>query len=149
VTTTTAATVSGSYGGGSASAALSVTAPASTAALARFGVRGTNTTDTCVMAADGASLECTFDGSTSTAPGTIVAWEWTYTVATTIAQTTTTPILSMPGASCGLLPPPPLPAGSTSLPLTVTLRIRDSLGNVSDVATDSGARIIPQSACGF
>ena len=110
---------------------------------------GTNVTDTCDMAADGASLVCTFDGSTSTAPGTIVGWDWTYTVATTISQTTTTPVLAMPSANCALLPVPPLPAGTTSFPLTVTLRIRDSLGNVSAVATNSGARVLPQGACGF
>ena len=86
-------------------------------ATARFGVSGTDVTDTCKMAPDGASLECTFDGSTSTAPGTIVGWDWTYTVATTIAQTTTTPVLTMPSASCALLPAPPLPAGTTSFPL--------------------------------
>jgi hypothetical protein len=33
--------------------------------------------------------------------------------------------------------------------LTVTLRIRDSLGNISAVATDSGARVLPEGACGF
>ena len=145
---TIASTISGSYGGANASAVLSVTPPAN-AATARFGVSGTDVTDTCKMAPDGASLQCTFDGSTSTAPGTIVGWDWTYSVATTISVTTTTPVLTMPSASCALLPAPPLPAGTTSFPLRVTLRIRDSLGNVSAVATDSGARVLPQGACGF
>jgi hypothetical protein len=112
-------------------------------------VSGTDVTDTCKMASDGASLQCTFDGTLSTAPGTIVGWDWTYTVATTISQTTTTPVLTMPSATCALLPAPPLPAGTTSFPLTVTLKIRDSLGNVSALATDTGARVLPQGACGF
>jgi hypothetical protein len=141
-------TIGGSYGGRNASAALLVTPPV-TSATARFGVSGTDVTDTCRMAPGGASLICTFDGSTSTAPGTIVAYEWTYTVATTVSQTTTTAQLVNPSASCALLPPPPLQPGTTSVPLTVTLRIRDSLGNVSSVATDSGARVLPQGTCGY
>src|SRR4029077_8607425 len=113
VGTTVSSTVSGAYNGGTASATLSVTPPAANVATARFGVRGTNVTDTCQMAADGASLVCTFDGSTSTAPGTIVAWDWTYSIGpigTTTARPTTTAMLSMPSASCALLPAPPLPA---------------------------------------
>jgi hypothetical protein len=149
VTQVTTSTISGTYGGGTASATFSVN-PVVTTATARFGVSGTNVTDTCQMAADGASLLCTFDGSTSTAPGTIVGWDWTYrTVATTISQTTTTPVLAMPSASCALLPAPPLPAGTTSFQLIVTLQIRDSLGNVSAIATNSGARVLPEGACGF
>jgi hypothetical protein len=148
VTEAAGSTITGAYGGATATANLSVTPPV-TAATARFGVSGTNVTDTCQMAANGANLECTFDGSSSTAPGTIVSWEWTYSVATTIAQTTATPVLSMPSASCALLPAPPLPAGTTSFPLRVTLTVRDNLGNVSAVATDSGARVLPQGACGF
>ena len=97
----------------------------------------------------GNNLECTFNGSTSTAPGTITAFDWTYTVATTISLTTTGPILENPAASCAFMPPPPLPAGATSFPLTVTLRVRDSLGNVSAVKVDSGARLIPGGMCGF
>jgi len=106
-------------------------------------------TDTCKFTAGGGSLECTFDGSLSTAPGTIVAWEWSYTVATTMTQTTTTPVLRMPSATCALVPPPPLPTGTTSFPLRVTLKVRDNLGNVSEEAVDTGARILPEGACGF
>jgi hypothetical protein len=151
VTQATSSTIGGSYGGASATAVLAVTAPV-TVATARFGVRGSDVTDTCQMAPDGLSLQCTFDGSTSTAPGTIVAWDWTYTVpavAATISKTTTTPILSMPSATCAFIPGPPLPAGITSFPLTVTLVIHDSLGNVSAVASETGARVLPQGACGF
>jgi hypothetical protein len=141
-------TIGGSYGGRNASAVLVLTPPV-TSATARFGVSGTDVSDTCRMAPSGDGLICTFDGSTSTAPGTIVAYEWTATVATTVSQTTTTPQLVNPSASCALLPPPPLPAGTTSVPLTVTLRIRDNLGNISAVATDTGARVLPQGACGY
>jgi hypothetical protein len=146
VAATIAATVSGSYGGTSASAILSVGPP--TVATASFGISGTDVTDTCVMMNSGNSLECTFNGSTSTAPGRIVAWDWTYTVATTISQTTAGPLLETPSANCGLLPPPPLPAGTTSFPLVVTLRIHDSLGNVSAVASET-ARVLPHGMCGF
>jgi hypothetical protein len=147
VTATVAATVRGSYGGGSASAVLTIGAP--TVATASFGVSGTDSTDTCVMINGGNNLECTFNGTTSTAPGTITAWDWTYTVAKTITQTTTGAVLTNPAASCSFLPPPPLPAGMTSFPLTVTLQIHDSLGNVSSVKVDSGARVLPAGTCGF
>jgi hypothetical protein len=151
VTQATSSTIGGSYGGASKTATLAVTPPVSVA-TAHFGVRGTNVTDTCQMSADGLSLQCSFDGTTSTAPGTIVAWDWTYTVPTagvTLSTTTTTPILAMPSASCAFIPPPPLAAGITSFPLTVTLVVHDSLGNVSPVASETGARVLPQGACGF
>jgi hypothetical protein len=140
-------TISGSYGGGSASAVLSVT-PA-TVATAVFGISGPTESDTCTMANSGTTLNCTFDGSRSTAPGTIVAWDWTYRVATTFAQTTAGPVLTMPTVSCALLPAPPLPAGNTSFTLIVTLVVHDNLGNTSAMATDSGARLLPQGVCGF
>ena len=101
------------------------------------------------MANNGATLNCTFNGSTSSAPGTIVAWDWSYRVATTFSQVTTGPVLALPGVNCSLLPSPPLPAGTTWFPLIVTLTIHDSLGNVSAVATNSGARLFPNGTCGF
>ena len=102
------------------------------------------------MINSGNSLECTFDGSTSVAPGKIIAWNWTYTVGTnTLKQTTTGPILSLPPSTCSFVPAPPLPAGTTSFPLTVTLTIQDDLGNVSAPAVDEGARVVPQGSCGF
>ena len=147
---TIVANIRASYAGASAAAILSVTPPASAnAAVAGFGISGTTVTDTCVLTNNGNNLECTFDGSLSTAPGRIVAWEWSYTVFTTITQTTTGPVLNLPVANCGFLPPPPLPEGQSSYRLTVTLRNRDSLGNVSAVASDDGARVLPNGLCGF
>ena len=106
------ADVTGSYGGGSASATLAVTPP--TVATARFGVRGPTESETCTLMDEGKTLNCTFDGSTSTAPGTIVAWDWSYGVAGMFTQTTSGPVLSMPAVNCSLLPPPPFPAGDRS-----------------------------------
>jgi hypothetical protein len=147
---TTAATVTATYAGVSRSATLSIMAVAPPAvAIAHFGVSGTSGSDTCVLADNGNSLNCTFDGSTSTAPGTIVAWNWSYSVATTMVHTTSGPVLTMPAANCGLLPAPPLPLGATSFPLTVRLTIRDSLGNVSAERVNTGARILPHGMCGF
>jgi hypothetical protein len=58
--------------------------------------------------------------------------------------------LTMPPVSCSWLPPPPLPAGGTQwLPLTVSLKVHDDLGNVSAEVTDSGARLFPQGVCGY
>ncbi len=144
------ATVSGTYGGESRSASLEVMPTATPAmAIAGFGVSGTNASDTCRLVDGGDRLECTFNGSSSVAPATIVEWQWTYSVETTITRTTTGPLLEGPPASCALVPPPPLAAGTTSFPLTVRLVIRDSLGNVSAEAVNTGARLLPQGACGF
>jgi len=144
---TIAATISGSYGGASASASLSVTRP--TTATASFGVSGPHETETCVVVDNGNAIDCTFNGSTSSAPGTIVAWDWTYGRSSMRAQTTTGPVLTRPAFSCGMLPPPPLPADGTPLTMTVTLKIHDDAGNVSAVATDSGVRVLPQGSCGY
>ena len=73
---TIAGTVTASYGGGSASASVSVTKP--TVATASFGITGPSETDTCTMTNGGNTLNCTFNGTTSTAPGNIVAWDWSY-----------------------------------------------------------------------
>jgi hypothetical protein len=141
------AAVTGSYGGASASATLAVTPP--TVATARFGVRGPTESETCTLIDAGKTLNCTFDGSTSTAPGTIVAWEWSYGVAGMFTQTTSGPVLSMPSVNCSLLPPPPFPAGPEWFTMVVTLKIHDRLGNVSAEAVNRGVRVIPKDVCGF
>ena len=136
-------------GGTSASVVVSVTAP--TAATANFGVTGPTETETCTLTNGGNTINCTFNGSTSTAPGTIVAWDWTYTVAKTFSQTTTGPVLSMPAVNCSLVPAPPLPPAPANqwLPMIVTLKVHDNLGNVSAVATNRDVRLFPQGVCGF
>ncbi len=144
---TTSATITGTYGGASASATLSVTRP--TTATASFGVTGPHETDTCIVTNGGAAIDCTFNGSTSSAPAAIVAWDWTWGLTTTMSQTTSGPVLAGPSFSCGMLPPPPLPAGGAPLTMTVTLRIHDEAGNVSAVATNSGVRVLPQGSCGY
>ena len=143
-------TVTAAYGGVSRSVGLEVMPAATpTVAIAGFGVSGTSGSDTCRLIDNGGHLDCTFNGSSSTAPATIVEWQWSYTVETTISRTTTGPLLERPDGNCALLPAPPLPAGTTSFPLTVRLVIRDSLGNVSAEAVNTGARLLPQGACGF
>jgi hypothetical protein len=142
-------TITGSYGGGSVSVVFSVTPP--TVATASFGVTGPTETETCTLSNSGNTLNCTFNGSTSTAPAPIVAWDWTYGVATTVSQTTTGPVLAMPAVSCSLIPPPPLPAPPADqwFTMTVTLKVHDSLGNVSAVATNRIVRLFPDHNCGF
>jgi hypothetical protein len=146
VDSTLSGMVTGSYGGTSAFAALSVTHSA--VARAIFGVSGPTESDTCTLTNSGNTLNCTFNGSTSTAPGAIVAWDWSYGVVGTLKQTTSGPTLTMPAFSCSLLPPPPFPAGNQNFTMIVTLTIHDSLGNVAS-ATDSGVRLLPQGTCGF
>jgi len=142
-------TVTAAYGGTSVSAQVAVTKP--TVATASFGITGPTETETCAIANGGNTLNCTFNGSPSTAPGNIVAWDWSYRTGTlTLTQTTAGPQLAMPAVTCSWLPAPPLPAGGNLwLPLTVTLKVHDDLGNVSAVVTDSGARLFPQGACGY
>jgi hypothetical protein len=144
---TITATITASFGGGASSATLAVTR--TTVATASFGVTGPTESDTCQMANGGNTLNCTFNGSTSTAPGNIVAWDWTFSVNKTVSQTTSQPVLTMPAVDCSFLPPPPLPSGASSLPLTVTLVVHDDQGNVSAKAVHSGARVLPQGVCGY
>jgi len=144
---TTSATLNGSYGGASASAVLSVTGPP--VATASFGVSGPTETETCALSNSGNTLNCTFNGSTSTAAATIVAWDWSYGVATTLTQTTSGPVLTMPAVTCGLIPPPPMPSDIQWFTMTVTLRIHDALGNVSADAVHKDVRLFPASTCGF
>jgi hypothetical protein len=141
------ATITASYGGGSASAVLSVTRV--TVATASFGVTGPTETDTCTLTNGGNTINCTFNGSTSAAPGNITAYDWSYAVAKTFAQTTTGPVLAMPAVDCSLLPPPPLPAGTTWFAMTVKLKIHDDQGNVSAEATSGGVRLFPDGTCGY
>jgi hypothetical protein len=101
---------------------------------------------------NGTALDCTFNGTTSTAPGTITAWDWSYNVTGTTglaAQTTTSPMLTTPAFNCGLLPPPPFPAGSTFFLMVVKLKIHDNAGNVSTEATNDNVRLFPRGLCGF
>lgn len=144
---TITATISASYGGGSASAVLSVTKP--TVATANFGVTGATESETCTLTNGGNTLNCTFNGSTSTAPGNINAYDWSYTVAKTFSQTTTGAVLAMPAVDCSFVPPPPFAAGVSAFTMIVTLKVHDDLGNVSQVATDANVRLFPNGTCGY
>jgi hypothetical protein len=148
-TTTITAALNGSS---SQSPMLTVTAVApvpAPVATAIFGVSGPHLTETCELSNNGKTINCTFDGSTSTAPGRIVSWQWSYGVAATFTQTTSGPVLTMPVVDCSLVPPPPMPAGNQWFTMTVTLKIRDDLGNVSALTVDDGARLLPHGMCGF
>src|SRR5262249_52332948 len=141
------ATIHGSFGGASATASISLTRPA--IATANFGVNGPQVTDTCVVINNGTALDCSFNGSTSSAPGTITAYDWTWAVTgNPKTQTTSGPVLDGPSFNCAMLPPPPLPAMG-SLTMTVTLKVHDDAGNVSAVATNNGVRLLPQKSCGY
>jgi hypothetical protein len=111
-------------------------------------VSGPSETETCTLTNNGNTLNCTFNGNTSSAPGTIVAWDWSYRVATTFAQTTSGPVLTMPNVNCSFVPPPPLPSGPQWFTMIVTLKIHDDQGNVAE-ATNPGVRLLPQGVCGF
>jgi hypothetical protein len=144
---TISSTITATYSGASASAVLSVTRP--TVATAIFGVTGPSETETCTLTNSGNTINCTFDGRPSTAPGAIIAWDWSYGVARTFAQTTFGPVLTMPSVDCSLLPPPPLPPGNPWFLMTVTLTIHDDQGNVSALARNNNVRLLPQGVCGF
>jgi hypothetical protein len=150
VTSTVSAPVVASYGGSAASATLSVTPlPTPTEAVANFGVTGPLETETCVLTNSGLTINCTFNGSTSTAPGTIIAWDWSYGVAKAFTQTTSGPILTMPTVDCSIVPPAPFPPGTTWLTMAVTLVVHDNMGHVSAPTIHTGTRLFPQGTCGF
>jgi trimeric autotransporter adhesin len=141
------ATIRGTYGGATATAVVALTRPA--VATASFGVTGAQVTETCAVINNGAALDCTFNGSTSGAPGNITAYDWTWSVTgSPRVQTTAGPVFANPSFSCSMVPPPPLPAAGM-LAMTVTLKIHDDLGNVSAVATDANIRLLPQGSCGY
>ena len=110
---------------------------------------GPDETDTCTLIDNGNTIDCTFNGTTSTAPGTITAWDWSYGVAKAFTQTTSTPVLTRPTVDCSIIPPPPFPAGTTWFTMTVKLKIHDSLGNVSQEAVNDGVRLFPKGTCGY
>ena len=146
---TISSTITATYEGASASVVVAVTQP--TVATANFGVTGPTETETCTLINSGNTINCTFNGSTSTAPGTIVRWDWTYGVANTFSQTTTGPVLSMPAVNCSVIPAPPFPPAPANqyFSMVVTLVVHDNLGNVSPPATDRQIRLFPQGVCGF
>lgn len=147
VSGSTNATIRGTYGGATATAVVALTRPG--VATASFGVTGAQVTETCGVINNGTALDCTFNGSTSGAPGNITAYDWTWGVTgSPKAQTTTGPVFANPSFSCGMLPPPPLPAAGM-LAMTVTLKIHDDLGNVSAVTTNNNIRLLPQGSCGY
>lgn len=149
VVATMSATVTATYNGVSVLATLSVTpVPPPMQAIASFGVTGPSETETCVLTNGGNTINCTFNGSTSTAPGTIVGWEWTYGVAKAFTQTTAGPVLTMPTADCTIIPAA-LPPGTTWFSMSVKLVVRDNLGNVSEPSIHTGTRLFPQGVCGF
>jgi hypothetical protein len=143
----TSGTITASYGGGTATQTLSVNRP--TNARAHFGVRGPTETETCTLSDGGNSLNCTFDGSPSTAPGKITAWDWSWGVTTSRTQTTSTPVLTNPPFDCTMIPAGPFQEGATSLSMTVKLKVHDELGNVSAEEMDADIRLLPQGSCGY
>jgi hypothetical protein len=116
--------------------------------VARFTVSGASGTDVCRLINNGNAFDCTFNGSASTAPGFIIAWDWAYTIAGAKSETTSGPTLN-PNPNCGLFPPAPLPAGTTSFNMTVSLKVRDNVNVESAVATNNNVRVLPQGVCGF
>lgn len=147
VTAPTTATINAAYGGSSATASIALTR--ATMATANFGVTGRDVTETCAVINGGTALDCTFNASTSSAPGNITAYDWTWAVTgNPKAQTTSSAMFASPPFSCSMLPPPPLPAAG-SLTMIVTLQIHDDAGNVSAVKTDNGVRLLPQGSCGY
>jgi hypothetical protein len=147
---TIASTIGASYGGNSGSSVLTVTGQ--TVATASFGVTGPTESETCTLSAGATTLNCTFNGSTSSAPNAIIAWDWTYGITAMLAKSTTGQTLENPAFNCSLIPLGPLPAGNPGwLTMTVTLKIHDSGGNVSAVVSDPGVRLLPPptGSCGY
>jgi hypothetical protein len=141
--------INASAGSLNATATLTVTTAAPTVPIANFTVSGPSGSNTCRVDITGTALDCTFNGSASTASpgGTLNQWSWTYSARGSKSQTTTTPTLA-PTPDCVLLGSGP--PGTTSLQMTVTLAVRDTLNATSAVATNNNVSVIPQpGVCGF
>ena len=55
-----------------------------------------------------------------------------------------------PSPGCGLIPPASsAPPGATSLQMTVTLQVRDSLANNSAVVSNANVKMLPNKLCGY
>jgi hypothetical protein len=138
----------------SATATLTVTPipPAPPAApVARFGISGPSGANTCKLINGGNMFDCQFDGSASTASSgaTLNLWTWSYTVAGTKTETSSTPLL-MPTPDCSLMPPASsAPPGATSLQMTVTLMVRDTAALASPVLSSTNVRVLPNMNCGY
>jgi hypothetical protein len=58
-------------------------------------------------------------------------------------------VLTNPAFSCSLIPAAPLPAGTGWLTMTVKLKVRDELRNVSSEGIHADVRLLPQGSCGY
>ena len=119
--------------------------------MARFSVSGPSGIDTCRVTNGGNGFDCVFDGSASTpTPGaTIIAWNWNYSVAGAKSETSSVPTLT-PAPGCAVIGTGPLPAGTTSLQMTVSLTVRDTTGTNSLVVSNGNVRVVPLAgSCGF
>jgi len=144
--------ITASAGGVSTTATLTVTPVAPVVPTARFTVGGPSGTDTCKLTNNGNSFDCTFDGSASTASAgaTVNLWNWTYTIGGTKSESTTVPTLTPSPGGCSLIPPASsAPPGATSLQMTVTLQVRDSLAANSTVVTNANVKMLPNKLCGY
>jgi trimeric autotransporter adhesin len=143
--------INASAGSLNAAATLTVTPAAPPVPVARFGVSGPSGTDTCRVTNGGNGFDCTFNGSTSTGStgATVNQWNWSYSIAGSKSETTTVPTLT-PSPGCGVIGDGPLPSGTTSLLMKVTLTVRDTTGATSAVASNNGVRVLPQAgSCNF
>ena len=78
-----------------------------------------------------------------------MAWDWSYGVAGMFSQTTSGPVLTMPSRELQPASAAAVSGGPQWFTMVVTLKIHDSLGNVSAEAVNRGVRVIPKDVCGF
>lgn len=171
-----AATISGSFGGVTRTAQLTV----NPGLVANFTVRSTRaaqrklsnpdrvediaglglgTADVCPLFAQPNSgnrfLSCVLDGSTSTAAGSsITEYQWTYKFATaTFTENSTGAALTPMARDCGFFGngtyAPSSPGGISFIQLNVELRVRNAQGVLSDVRQNQNIRVFPGGNCGY
>lgn len=150
----TTVVITGTYGGASMSATLTVTPPGGSSGLGpSFVVRSrTRGTGACAADVDTQELDCVLDGSAS--QGNIAAYLWTYTMGSmTLRHTAQAPnaISSPQGTGCSFYQQGTGgdgPNGERFLNMTVTLQLQDSLGTRSGVVQQA-VRVYPNKQCGF
>ncbi len=120
--------------------------------IAKFTVSGASGTDKCMLINGGNNFDCTFDGSasTTTSPGKIIQWNWTYTIGGSKSEPGGP--THAPNPNCGLLPsnfdPKTKPA---FINMIVSLKVHDDFNNDSVSVTDNNVQLLPSptKVCGF
>lgn len=146
ISTASSPTIGGAFGGESRSDTLLVTPPSIVPKMVITGPSGNNT---CRLNDGGGTLDCTFDGRTST--GAIASYTWDYVLgrnSLSVQSGNGNPLTPGTGA-CGLFAGETSRGANTNLEMRVTLTVRDG-ASLTVPSPPLSVTVIPRAgACGF